>query len=61
MTSITIFIVLYFFIAGAIFGYGIGTGDVPKKNDPWILRALFILSIVFWPLAVLGGLLLENK
>lgn len=50
--------VLYFFIAGSLFGYGLGKGDAPTKDSPWQLQALYVALIVFWPLTVLGGWLL---
>lgn len=58
MTAVFAGIVLYFFVAGCLFGHGLGTGESPTKNDPWWLQMLFATLIIFWPLAVLGGWLL---
>jgi hypothetical protein len=54
------FTMWYFFIAGTLFGYGLGTGDAPRSFSPWQLKILFAITIIFWPLAIFGGWLLKD-
>lgn len=51
---------MYFFVMGCLVGYGIASGDFPKKDDPRQVMLLYVVLLVFWPLAVLGGWLLEK-